>query len=402
MSATSSLGKSGESGTIPEGMAPGGARGARPIRRKVVFALVFLALLVVGAELGLRVVHRVVRGSWVFAPTLDAGRKMYRVHPSSNYSLVPGYEMSITNRMDISIGESGFRQAPESRNKPAGTIRIACLGGSTTFCTYATRAERTWPAQMGAKLGAMYPGLHFEIINAGVAGYTTAESLPTLALRVLEYEPDIVIVHHVLNDAKPVSFDDGFRSDYTHWRQASIKTGDEPWWASTAVYRTFEYVRFKLRASARPLGSAAGPILLGVATFERNLETMIAIARRFGAEPVLMTMASMFPSEDISPENAEKEAANRSVLREFYSDSGVLVAMRTMNQSVRDVADQNQVVLVDMVNRFPKDGDYFEDVVHKNDAGLEAFAEMLTGELVSSGVIERARAVALSRATRTD
>ena len=73
-------------------------------------------------------------------------------------------------------------------------IRVALLGGSTTFGNGVTDVE-TWPARLQAILGSDY-----QLVNYGVPGYTSAEGIIQLALIVPESRPDIVVLYEGWND----------------------------------------------------------------------------------------------------------------------------------------------------------------------------------------------------------
>lgn len=81
--------------------------------------------------------------------------------------------------------------APEDESK---AIRVAILGGSTTFGTAATD-EDSWPAILQSKLGN-----GFSVINYGMPGYSTAEAIIQTALIVPERDPQFVIFYEGWND----------------------------------------------------------------------------------------------------------------------------------------------------------------------------------------------------------
>ena len=58
----------------------------------------------------------------------------------------------------ISINALGFRGPDLAETTPPATVRIAFLGGSTTFCTEASADAATWPAVLCAMLDERYPG----------------------------------------------------------------------------------------------------------------------------------------------------------------------------------------------------------------------------------------------------
>lgn len=76
----------------------------------------------------------------------------------------------------------------------AGAIRVAVVGGSTTFGS-GMNDEDTWPSRLQAMLGD-----GFRVTNFGMPGYSSAESVVQMALLVPESRPDIVVVYQGWND----------------------------------------------------------------------------------------------------------------------------------------------------------------------------------------------------------
>jgi hypothetical protein len=66
--------------------------------------------------------------------------------------------------------------------KPAGTVRIAFLGGSTTFCAEGSSNQATWPHLVWQALQTAHPNVRFDYLNASAPGYATAALLRNLGL----------------------------------------------------------------------------------------------------------------------------------------------------------------------------------------------------------------------------
>ncbi len=96
-------------------------------------------------------------------------------------------------RIPYTINELGFRSAEFSPKKPRGTYRIVAMGGSSVMGVESPY-ERTWPALLQQKMGSK-----FEVINAGIAGHHSSFFVP-LALELLTYEPDLIILYAAYND----------------------------------------------------------------------------------------------------------------------------------------------------------------------------------------------------------
>jgi acyl-CoA thioesterase-1 len=78
--------------------------------------------------------------------------------------------------------------------KPSLDGTILCFGDSLTYGTGASEGM-DYPSQMSRMLGR-------EVINAGVAGDTTASALKRLQDDVLSYSPDVVLITLGGNDLK--------------------------------------------------------------------------------------------------------------------------------------------------------------------------------------------------------
>ena len=94
----------------------------------------------------------------------------------------------------------GFRSPEITVAKPPGHVRIAFLGGSTTYCAEVSSNEMTWPHLVWKALHERWPDLDLDYINAGVPGYTTRALLPALEKRVARFNPDIIVIYEATND----------------------------------------------------------------------------------------------------------------------------------------------------------------------------------------------------------
>ena len=93
----------------------------------------------------------------------------------------------------------GYRGGEISLPKPEGCFRIVVLGGSTTYGEFINDDRQTFPARLEERLRDIgYPRV--EVINAGVPGYNSWESLSDLQFHALDFEPDLVIPYYGIND----------------------------------------------------------------------------------------------------------------------------------------------------------------------------------------------------------
>jgi|TARA_B100000959_G_scaffold232080_1_gene248840 hypothetical protein len=83
--------------------------------------------------------------------------------------------------------------------KPAKVFRILTLGGSTTGNMRLSQENR-YPEQLRSILQEQYKKSGIEVFNAGMDWYTTKHSLINYVTNMRDYNPDLVIIMHAVND----------------------------------------------------------------------------------------------------------------------------------------------------------------------------------------------------------
>lgn len=116
---------------------------------------------------------------------------VYEPDPLLAFRLRPGARGAI-NGNPVVVNSMGLRERELSLAKPAGEIRILCVGDSNTF-GYCVSPELAWPRQLEALLQAQHTGKAIRVINAGVPGYTFLQGYLLLREVGLRYHPDLVI-----------------------------------------------------------------------------------------------------------------------------------------------------------------------------------------------------------------
>ena len=114
------------------------------------------------------------------------------------------------------FNSQGFNDADWPVAKTPGVPRILCLGGSTTEGGNIEGRDGQYP-QLLERVLERRTGRDFEVMNAGISGWTTAEMLVSWFLTLQDYAPDVVVIHEGVNDLH-ARFRKNFRRDYSHWR----------------------------------------------------------------------------------------------------------------------------------------------------------------------------------------
>jgi lysophospholipase L1-like esterase len=115
------------------------------------------------------------------------------------WKLVPGY-VGQFNGQTVRVNEMGSRGLAVPYAKPAGEFRILSIGESTTFGAYLPD-EANYSALLQDYLNNRALVHNVVVINGGVSGYTSLQMLEYLRAEGQKYQPDLVLVYSLYNDA---------------------------------------------------------------------------------------------------------------------------------------------------------------------------------------------------------
>lgn len=270
----------------------------------------------------------------------------------------------------------------------ASRFWIVCLGGSTT-AWLRKRDGKGWPDLLEERLRREYPGREISVINSGTQWYSTLHMLITYETIIRPCKPDMIVVMEAINDllhnadfsylSKGV-----FREDYGHFL-GPLSTMLRRSTFSRALWESFCAVWY----GKRERQVVETDIFPGLETYERNLDTIIDLARADGTEVVLMTQPCLL-KEQMTPEeyqamtmvNYEAIGPDRR-----WSHATARRGMEQYNDCVRRLAARRNVMLVDLDKEIPKSLQYFKDEVHYRDTAFEVLADALAASIVGRGLI---------------
>lgn len=107
----------------------------------------------------------------------------------------------------VAINSRGLREREIPLEKPAGTYRVLVLGDSFVEGAQVP-VEDTVTRKLEQRLAATMPGRPVQVINAGNAGFGTAQELLFLDNDGRSYQPDLVILVYFIDNDLP---DNGYR-----------------------------------------------------------------------------------------------------------------------------------------------------------------------------------------------
>lgn len=296
----------------------------------------------------------------------------------------------VPNPLHPEHNQLGYRGADIVLPKPEGIFRIVALGGSTTYST-GTSAEESYPAFLQKILRDDYGYTQVEVINGGMSGYSSWENFANFAFRVLELDPDMIIVYAAVNDvvAREFGFTDCYRGE-NEMRGLNIGRGlwveqNQPL-SPSALHR---FIGINLGWMSNPLdldsafetvdiGCQADPTDMTLAErvegnppiyFERNLRNLLLLAQSNDVIPMLSTWA--YNVESDRPEHW-------------------ITAINQHNSITRNLSDKLDVPLYDFAENLSVNGDLWEvDGIHFVAAGTREQADHYAQFLHESDLISQ-------------
>lgn len=316
---------------------------------------------------------------------IDEDRRMLVPHPYLAYA--PNASKRIVTRngkQTFTHNALGFRGPEITRAKPEGVFRIVACGGSSTYGKGPSADEHTWPFLLEKALEAQFPGRNFEVVNAGTFGYSTFETLINLSLRIVSLDPDLVLIYHGINDVRLWTWKPGPVPDNTNWRAVYptqlASRGIDRWleksrlylvwrryhtdyWPHSTQLATYVIRDFDTGSHMARRIPAEGPAL-----FERNLRSIVGIARSHGI-PVAFGTQAFHPDDYKRPSDREGQETTWRILKELGAELGVPVA--------------------DLAAQMPIQRQLFTNEVHFSDDGTRVLAGLWKRFLVQSGLLDR-------------
>ena len=167
--------------------------------------IMFVPLLVLGSlvEIAARILTS--NESQLVARGLGARDKTSESDVELGWRLVPN-STDERDGWNIRINGTGQR-SPEVGPKEPGEFRILSLGESTTFGAFVPQSA-TYSARLESLLNA-HQDRKVTVINAGVSAYSSFQSLRYLELYGHEFQPDVVLFYHEVNDYLPTAIRQG-------------------------------------------------------------------------------------------------------------------------------------------------------------------------------------------------
>ncbi|MCD0459059.1 SGNH/GDSL hydrolase family protein [Roseiconus lacunae] len=256
----------------------------------------------------------------------------------------------------------GFYGPEFEIEKKPGVFRIVCLGDS---CTHFGPAS--YPDMLRVYLDENVPG-QFEVINAGVIGYTSFQGKRLLETEVLKWAPDLVTVYYGWND---------------HWlaRGKQDKDQDATSSALMTTLREVRLIQLIAMATGRFEAHRRTSMRVEPEDYRDNLRHINELCKTRNIDVWFFTAPHALdhgvPPYLVSTGEV-KDAESTLPLHQKY------------NQIVRDVSEQSGARLIDLAKQMDEMNKaelFLDDHIHLSPTGrLHATAEVIKA-LVSVGAL---------------
>jgi lysophospholipase L1-like esterase len=355
-----------------------------PLRRKLAYVAFCIVLTLLLAELVLR-----VRG-WIRYGTTSplAQTAVYKFDEKFQMTVpIPGRELH-GSKINVKINSLGFRGDELSLEKPANTLRVACIGASTTYCPEVSSNDAAWPARLQALLRTRYPQIQVEVINAGIQGIQASDSLKNLKYRVLPLRPDVVIFYEAHNDlawdTRQLAKQQGLIADESGRQSGVIRFLSDKSLLFNLVSRNLALAFANHDSNAGRLNSLPPDLP------EHFIAQLRAMHELLSANKIPFVLSRFLVKfRRTQPRATEIANAQFAV---FYlpwlSLDALLDGFDLYNNAIMQFAHASGIPVVEDDDAVPGDADHYVDHVHFSDAGCKAMAERFDRFLAEQKIID--------------
>lgn len=284
------------------------------------------------------------------------------------------------------ISERGYRGPAFALPKPPGVLRFLVLGGSAVFDQYAPPGQ-DWPKLTeGLLREAGIP--EAEVINAGIPGHASVDSLGRFFTEGHTFGADYVLLYTGWNDIKQLRSNEPLLRTMRGYipsadpRSSPRNRIDKLLCNTSQIYVQLRgrYYDWKLRVGpegAVPEGGFENRIEeAALRQYRLNVELFVDAVRNVGAVPVLVTQARL-----VAPGNT---ASQRERIRYHYQkmDHDTLVdAYGRLDEILREVGAEKKARLIDPAASMTGTDRFYRDHVHLASEGSAELARIASREL---------------------
>ena len=322
---------------------------------------------------------------------LQSKHTSQRLTPSRylSYTTTPNYSYIFNKHNSI-----GFRGEEIEFPKPKNVYRIVCLGGSTTYSEGVNDYHESYPYLLEKNLKASGWD-SVQVINAGVPGYSSLETLINFQIRVRDLAPDMIVIYQNVNDlhSRLVWPPEYYKADRTGIYQSPKLFNSIPIWEHSAIIR-LTLIRLGLtdsHGSINQIIKLADTYIINQNNlnkngidklnlkevlqtnkpifFEKNIQSLTTLAQSLGIKVVLSTFifSDEFPETNI-----------------LFSNQAIKDAIEEQNEVLRDISARSGALLYDLAKDITINKKLFTDGIHFGHEGNEIRSKKIAEFLIQN------------------
>ena len=283
----------------------------------------------------------------------------------------------------ISINSLGFRGPEITMPKPPGTVRLAFLGASTTWCAEVSGNDFVWSHLVSQSLGRAFPRARFDYVNGSLPGYSISALLKNLRYRVAPLAPDVIVIYEAANDLsgelRKLAEGQGL--------VAEAKMGELTWPSRYSLLWNLVEKNLRVLKAQHDAKASSGRLVVNAAALGREYRqdlTELVLAARKTAKLVAIAPFSIHPRREQSAEQQLAALTSAIFYTPFVTPTAVIEGYERYNQIAREVARETGADLIEGEYDIPGDSAHFADTVHFTDAGSKAMAQRISRALVAN------------------
>ncbi|MCF0070329.1 hypothetical protein LZD49_07585 [Dyadobacter sp. CY261] len=248
----------------------------------------------------------------------------------------------------------------------------------------------------------------FAFYNVADAGHTSRDNAVKYSL-LEDKRFDLVLYYEAINEnrANNVPAKD-FRQDYSHMRwyrdiyllqaHPEINITVIPYLLDKVIGNVKDRLEHRVYIShgeVDPQFAQYGSDIKTKETYRRNLEEIIATAKKRGDKLLLMSYASFFP-ENVVLTGEEKDMEHFAGCNRFVATPVVMwgrpenvkKGVDVHNRVLRELVSKYNTLFLDLEHLMPKDQKLFCDVCHLSGPGAKRLAHEISGFIIQQKLLE--------------
>jgi lysophospholipase L1-like esterase len=280
-----------------------------------------------------------------------------------------GHILNPDSKTPYLINSLGFRGEEFPLHKEENEFRVVAMGDSITFGYRLEDETITYPYYLQQLLQAQNSDDHlYRVINAGVPSYDSFQVLRTLENRILDLEPDLIIVMVGWND---LSY--SLRPDW--YSKISLSTGKKPTFTPALLQMVRGFLPPEPDLDTVLLTGMPDPKALEA--YRQNLEKIIDLAENHKIKVILTNLPTILSTQG----NTSEELAKAEL---FPKVENVLVFAGVIDQVCAKRMNENVLCVRNIFNLEENNKDpYFVDHCHPTSQGNYMIAQKLLDTIQS-------------------